>query len=266
MGNFNKIDGTCFRFVLSSGRVGTTSLREYLKENISDIDVAFEPKSSRPAFMLWNIENYLKYNNKLSEAYVIRQRKKDFLQIKSDCIRIEINPFLSPFCKKLSEDIENMHVVHIVRHPYTWINSIMSFRALGWRKHFIDLTPFTRLVHPLATTTWSSLSEAEKFAWRWRLHNEQILDPVDKYTKYRLIKYEDLSLGSTEIRTQKLTEVLEVLMPENSVVDININKLGKLNTSNSSTKPAFDGLPISIRKKIYEICAPLMETFDYINE
>mgnify|MGYP003624486809 CR=1 FL=1 len=266
MEHYNKIDGGNFRFVLSSGRVGTTSLREYLKENTSDIDVAFEPRSSRPAFMLWNFEKYIKRNNNLSESYVIRQREKESLQIKPGCTRVEINPFLSPFCKVLSEHIKDMHVVHIIRHPYTWINSIMSFRALGWRRYFIDSIPFTRLVHPSAVDHWSSLSEPEKFAWRWRLHNEQILESVNAYTKYRLIKYEDLSLGTTEVRIQMLTDVLEVLMPETSIIEININKLGKLNTSNSSTKPAFDSLPIDVRKRIHKICAPLMEAFSYTDE
>lgn len=258
-----KIDGDKFRFLLSSGRVGTTSLREYLKENIRNIDVAFEPKSSRPAFMLWNMENFLKINNSLSESYVIRQRAKEFHKIHSGYTRIEINPFLTPFCKILTENIENMHVVHIVRHPYTWINSIMNFRALGWNKYVIDSIPFTRLMHPLAINMWSALTEAEKFAWRWRLHNEQILEEINNYSVYKVFKYEDLSLGETDTKVDNLSEILKILVPDYDVSKININKLGKFNTSRPSKRSVLDNLSKKARGNIYEICEPLMKIFSY---
>jgi hypothetical protein len=261
--HLEKINGDKFRFILSSGRVGTTSLREYLKENVSKIDVAFEPKSSRRAFMLWNMEQLFGLNNTCSESYMLKQRFIDYRKIKQGHTRIEINPFISPFCKVLSENIENMHVVHIIRHPYTWINSIMSFRALGWNKFVIDSIPFTRIRHPLAKSTWSALTEAEKFAWRWRLHNEQILESVNNFGEYKLIKYEDLSLGENEIKIKNLNDVMKVLIPEYDTTSININKLGKYNTSNGSKKSVLDNLTEEARDNIHGICKPLMKIFSY---
>ncbi len=262
----NRIDGCKLRFVLSAGRVGTTSLREYLKHNVAKVDVAFEPDSSRPCFILWNIEQFFNISNDLSEKYVIKQRIKDYKNIQSDFVRIEINTFLSPFCNVLTQHVENMHVVHIVRHPYTWISSIMNFRALGWHRHFIDLIPFTRVIHPLAKSEWRNLSEAEKFAWRWRLHNEQILDSKQNYEKYIFSKYEDLSLGNDEIRQKKLADILAVLLPDYNNSNLDISKLGKFNVSKVKQSNALKNFPVTIQGKIHEICASLMEKFDYKNE
>jgi hypothetical protein len=261
-----KINGDKFRFVLSSGRVGTTSLREYLKANVSNLDVAFEPKSSRRAFMLWNLEQFLKFGHDLSESYVMKQRNKNFHRIQQGHTRIEINPFLTPFCKVVSENVSNMHVVHIVRHPYTWINSIMNFRALGWHKYFIDLVPFTRIRHPLVKNNWSNLTEAERFAWGWRLHNEQIRDSMNNYAEYKLIKYEDLSLGDKETKIKSLAEVMKVLVPDYDVSNINIQKLGRLNTSSPSKHSVLDDLTVKACDNINEICAPLMDEFFYSDD
>ena len=92
------------------------------------------------------------------------------------------------------------------------------------------------------------------------------MESVQDYGKYVFSRYEELSLGAKDVREKKLSDILEVLLPDNNNLEMDITKLGKFNASKANELNILQNYPGSIQGKIYEICAPLMEQFGYKNE
>lgn len=257
------IDGQKLRFVLSGGRAGTTFLREFLKARGGPVDVAFEPPTSRRCWILWNMEQAGLAPRGVACVWAMRRRARDAQAVPDGHVRVEINPFLSPFVAELCQRTESLHAVHIVRHPFTWIRSMGNFKAAYWRRHVIDLVPFTQQVHPEARARWGSLPPVLRLAWRWRQANEGIDVAREGAHRYVRFRYEDLLSSSREQQGALLEELLDVIDPSGVGAGTPPAWEERLNADPGGEIPEWTAWSSQLRAEVLAVCAPLMEAYGY---
>lgn len=258
-----RIDGERLRFVLSAGRTGTTFLREFLKARGGALDVAFEPPTSRRCWVLWNAEQAGLAPRGLASRIVIRRRRADALGVAPGRVRLEINSFMSPFVGDLCEHTDALGLVHMVRHPFTWIPSMGNFKAAYWRRHVIDHVPFTHQVHPLARAEWRRLHEVVRLAWRWRLANEGLGVAETASAIYLRVRYEDFVSRDEAVRDDTLAAMLSVVDPAFDGRAPQPDRRERLNARPAGEVPDWRDWDAGLAAEVREICAPLMARYGY---
>ncbi len=119
--------------------------------------------------------------------------RKRWLKHCQDKIYIEINPFLSNIMTDIVEsDMAPEGILHIVRHPVTWVTSMIQFGAYSWRRPLVPYLPYVYYRPPYGTKGWNKLSFAQKLAHEWNYRNDQILAASVDSRNYARIRYEDL--------------------------------------------------------------------------
>jgi hypothetical protein len=179
---------------------------------------------------------------------------------------IEINPFISPLAPKLGNIVRPLRVVHMVRDPRDWIQSMGTFKAWGWRKHFIDYVPFAQSIHPAISREWLRMDPIRRLAWRWRLANEQIEACRDACERYELVRYEDLFNTDEETRLIAIKTIVEVLAPDASP-DFSKVPWGKVvNPAGGNPIPASHEWSDAVRDDVQKIVGALMVRYGYDGE
>jgi len=257
------IDGNRFRFVLSTGRTGTTQFREFLKKTHRHLEIAFEPEPSRLAYLLWNAEQSGLMFRNTALNLLLNSKLKQLGKTDKNRTIIEFDSYLSPLICNLFQSVENIHIVHMIRHPYTWIQSIGNFKAASWRKYAVDVVPFTETIAPEKSGQWRELNKYEKLAWTWRYVNEQIVLQKPSCNNYQLVKFEDFIADDPDVRIKAINHMLRVIDPafDNSEFDIDVSD--KLNKSHNNRIPGWESWPIVILNSVNEICGRQMLEFDY---
>lgn len=256
------IDGHRFRLFLSTGRTGTTQIREYLKKYYPELTIWFEPPPSRELYLLWNAEQYGLLPR--STALRILKRTKSFNYNKNlNGIIVEFDSYLSPLVCDFIQFIQAPVILHLVRHPYTWIQSIANFKAASWRKYAVDILPFTSIIHPQARKSWRHLNKIQKLAWSWRLVNEKISNLQNDKNNYKLFRFEDYVSTNTDIRTSTLRDVLSMIFLDkvNCINDINIDT--RMNKSETSYVARWQDWPDRTINEVNNICEFLMRKYGY---
>ena len=257
------LDGRRIRFILSAGRTGTVFLSRTLAKLYPQHEVIHEPPSSRRMFMLWNAEAA-----GLAPAGVARRiffnNRQRVLAGNSGRLRIEINPFLHPLAPELHELVSPLYVVHLVRDARDWIRSMANFGAAGWRRHLIEYTPFARTIHPAARQGWSRLDTFSRFAWRWRLANEQLLSLAEHSDYYCRIRYEDLFSGDESTADASLQRLVSGLQIEEILDLADINREQRANPGRRGKIADWRDWPVEVSDRVMAICGPLMEEFGYV--
>lgn len=184
------------RFVLiaSAGRTGTT----YLERALSDggVVVRQEPPPSRSIYMLSNIAatevpviaSAMKH---WALARYVRSRRRWLARMSGD-VCVEINPFLSNLVPEiLRSGLVPDAIIHIVREPVSWIQSMMQFGAYSWRRPLVPWLPFV-YYRPRNIDDAEQLSFARRLAYEWVYRNEKIASACELSGNYALVRYEDL--------------------------------------------------------------------------
>ena len=258
-----RINGDRLRYVLSAGRTGSAFLREYLKSWAADFDIAYEPTTSRRCWILFNMEQAGIVPRGVASRIACRRRRRDADNTDAEQVRLEINSFLSPFVLDLARITDRMRIVHVVRHPYTWIPSMGNFKAAYWRRHVIDYVPFTKAVHSLARQGWRDRNPIERLAWRWRAVNEDIAAARDANCDYRLIRYEDLVGDEPSIRHLTLLELINHVAPSQLAGIASVDWLTRVNPRPGGTIAEWQEWTPTIRHRVDEICGDLISRFGY---
>ncbi len=258
-----RIDGHRLRFVLSTGRTGTTQFREFLKRTHTHLGIAFEPEPSRLAYLLWNAERSGLMFKYTARKMILNSKFGLLNAAAPDTTIVEFDSYLSPLVCEFLDQVDNLHIVHMIRHPYTWIQSMGNFKAASWRRYAVDFVPFTDIVHPDSRQQWRGLSKYEKLAWSWRYVNEQILLQEFVCKRYMLVKFEDFTSPDNEIRKTAIDDMLGIVDPDytGSTFDIDVND--RLNKSFVKNIPQWKQWPENILESVRDICGPLMNKFGY---
>ena len=257
------LNGNRLRFVLSTGRTGTTQFREFLKKTRKELAIRFEPPPSRLCYLLWNAERAGFMSRDTALKMILKSKYRMLDRVDDNATVVEFDSYLSPLICEMLDFCESPRVVHMVRHPYTWIQSMGNFKAASWRKYVVDYTPFTDIIHPEISGQWRHLDRYEKLAWSWRYVNEQILLKKDAWTEYRLTRFEDFVSENTGLRIKSISEMLEILDPAYHGEKLDIDVDDKLNKSDRGAIPAWKHWPQGILNSVNRICEDLMGRFGY---
>lgn len=204
-------------FVLSAGRTGTVFLTN-LFEQLNDVHVAHEPFPARYELMLANMRNDLGVGDSLIRKLFLSTRKRRFAESSQAEKYIEINPLMCPLVDLLKELERPVHVVHMIREPLSWVKSITAFRASRFVRPFYPLIPFSTPFPSPRPAGWQRLSHIERQLWRWRFCNEQIIAQKSHFSRYALVRYEDLFSDEEKTRLESLKRICETLqIPMDSI-------------------------------------------------
>jgi len=124
---------------------------------------------------------------------------------------VEINPFLCPLTDLLPDPLRPLRVVHMVREPASWAQSITAFRASEQYRGIIDFLPFAKPYPAPRPPGWRQLNDFEKALWRWRWCNERIVNLRSACDAYVVVRYEELFSENIAEREAVIASIFETL-------------------------------------------------------
>ncbi|TFH27087.1 MAG: hypothetical protein E4H10_05005 [Bacteroidia bacterium] len=190
-------------FILSTGRTGTQFFEDYFNQT-SKAMCRHEPWPSRRFKFLSNL--YL--NQKVSPQRVGRiyrnSRKKLFRSLKGRSY-IESSNFIFGCMPPLKEMYGEVKIIHIVRHPLSYVSSHLGKGFWkGHKRFFAKHVPY-----------WLETLDVEDrsdplllLAARWNYVNTRIASYVDGYP-YLRIRFEDLFSEDPGTASRKLNQIRE---------------------------------------------------------
>lgn len=257
------LDGKRLQFILSAGRTGTTFLAHVAPVLFPTVTIRQEPPGSRPLFVALNAATVGVFGQGWLEQLYFAARRRWLIRGRPDERFVEINPFIVPLASKLGEMVRPLRVVHMVRDPRDWIQSMGSFKAFGWRRHAVDYVPFAQSIHPSVSRTWLRLDPIQRLGWRWRLANEQIDACRAACERYELVRYEDLFSPDPATRVAAVRTILNVVAPETSP-DLSAVPWGEtINPAGRETVPAWQRWSEPVKASVAAIVGVQMKRYGY---
>jgi hypothetical protein len=174
-------------------------------------------------------------------------------------VHIEVNPHLASMIELLPELVAPLHVTQVVREPGSWVESILGFRASGWRRHVIEWAPWVRPSPVPRPTGWSRMGPGEKMLWRWRATNEAIEALRPAAASFERIRFEDLFGLDTSRCEAGLAGVHRGLALDHRP---NVPLLRELGTLNARAPVSEPGRRVP-RSLIEDICGDLLRSYGY---
>ncbi|MEO0751513.1 MAG: hypothetical protein AAFY25_06885 [Pseudomonadota bacterium] len=203
----NDADTRPLYYVLSAGRTGTMFLESLVKTHCQGVTIEHEPTPSRTLMMLGNLRN----DWGLMHGPTRRMAARHQAATHARDHHIEVNPFLCAVTDLLPHATRPLRILHMVRAPGDWAQSMTTFKASSRYRHVIDYVPFAKPFPSPRPAGWRALSPFEKSLHRWSWCNTRIADLAPHAQAYALVRSEDLFTGSAPLRAAALTQITEVL-------------------------------------------------------
>lgn len=198
-------DNSCF--ILSAGRTGTVFLTDLLTKSLPKALVVHEPFPARYELVLGNFRNATGFGDAVLRRMFLRSRSERMRQAGY----VEINPLLCPITDLLLLLPVPLNIIHVVREPISWSQSIAAFRSSAGVRHVIDYIPFAKPYPSSRPKNWSELAEVDRALWRWNFCNERIAGLKPHAQRYALLRYEDLFSDDLALRQSALDSIAGVL-------------------------------------------------------
>ena len=242
------------KFVISAGRTGTVFMTEALERRFPQVRTVHEPSGSRLTLIAANGRNLLGVGTRVLRRRFRRDLGQRLAGVASGEVYIEVNPMLCSLTDLVAE--LQPRVVHLVREPHSWVESIRRFRASGFRRHVIDFVPLATPFPAPRPPGFFWATEATRALWRWRYCNEQILELGQKIQHFATIRYEDLFSTDPPTRGVALEAILRTLeLPSDDLTWFDTREI---------RNPAPARPPIAIdAEPLQEICGPLLMRLGY---
>jgi hypothetical protein len=241
-------------FVLSAGRTGTVFLTHTLPSRVPGLFAVHEAPGSRALLMLGNLAARVGRGDRplrAALAWALDARRHD-----EPAVDLEVNPMLVPLTHLLPA-LGPLRVVHMVRHPASWVRSIRSFRASGYRRHLIDFVPFGTPFPTPRPEGWRRLDQVQRALWRWRHCNERIEALAQTADRYVRLRYEDLFVADRDTRERALRELLTAI---DRPAPADLDQLLDAPPAN----PAPSGQPVDVLDAdVAAICGPMLSRYGY---
>lgn len=248
-------DTTCrpLYYVLSAGRTGTLFLESLVRQHCPEVMIEHEPSPSRYLMMLGNLRNDLGILHGATLRLADHHRRGFHYRCGK---QIEVNPFLCAVTDLLSHPTRPLRIVHIVRSPGDWAQSMSTFKASTRYRHMIDYVPFAKPFPVPRPAGWGKLTSFEKNLHRWIWCNRRIaaLEPVAE--AYVLVRSEDIFSGNEAQRDDALARIFEVL---------DLPRLGDLTPDvfNQRVNPSPAGVNLRNADTERGVCGPAAAEFGY---
>ncbi len=160
--------------LLTAGRTGSTYFNALALRAWSSLAVFQEREPSRS--LAWRVSLADQAPSWLASALVTSARQSYACSrrawLEKYATVLEINAFLSRV--PMQDGPQPAATLHLVRSPDAWVESAIGFGAYAWRRPIAPLIPFWRERPDEARAQWSSLNEAERWAWRWVVRNRTL--------------------------------------------------------------------------------------------
>lgn len=245
--------------VLSCGRTGTTLLHHLLSRGAPACNVLQEPKFSHSIHLLGNAADY-GWPTRRAALKLFRRTRSAWL---GHGHVVEINPFLSAIAALLPGDPLLDAVVHMVRHPFPWIASMLRFRGYGWRRHVTPFMPFVYGRAPVAADRWSSLNEAERFAYQWVRINLDIGRVLASGVRGRIVRFEDFVQDGCPAKELTLDIARHLELPTEDFAPALFAPTKPVNPSAATGERAWERWGESMLDRVWKITSPLAATYGY---
>lgn len=183
--------------ILTAGRTGSTFMTQFLERLYPEVKVCQEREPARIIAVLNNIANLevtlISGLASMAARGLYRSSRKRWLgNLTGNDFLVEINPFVVGLGRGLIDPPPHA-LIHIVRHPITWVKSAIEFGSYSWRRPIVPYIPLVRERPPLGDPNWACMDEVERFAWRWRQRNRCIRACCEVSGRTVLtLRYEDL--------------------------------------------------------------------------
>ena len=240
-------------YVLSAGRTGTLFLEALVREHCPEVMIEHEPSPSRYLMMLGNLRNDLGVLSGATRRLADHHRRGFHYR---NGKQIEVNPFLCAVTDLLSHPTRPLRIVHIVRSPGEWAQSMSTFKASTRYRHVIDYVPFAKPFPAPRPAGWGKLTPFEKNLHRWIWCNRRIaaLEPVAE--AYVLVRSEDVFSSNQARRDEALARIFKVLdLPQPDDL--------KPEAFNRRVNPSPAGANLRDADAEREICGPAAAEFGY---
>ena len=240
-------------FILSTGRTGTQFFEDYFNQT-SDAVCRHEPWPSRRFKFLSNLYLNQKVSARRVSRIYQRSRKKLFRSLKGRKY-IESSNFIFGCMNPLREQYKEVKIIHIVRHPLSYVTSHLGKGF--WRGHkrfFARYVPYWLEKLPVEDRS----DPIELLAARWTYVNSQIGSYAFGHP-YLRIRFEDLFSEDSATASSKLNQIRGFcgLSPMETSENEGWLRLPK-NVSRQK-----DTLPAEKELYILERCSDLMKEYHY---
>jgi len=248
-------------FLIGTGRTGTVYLSRYLAARVRGAVTAHEPSKRiklRSNRFLAGRESAERMRAFLTRYRSALERRLD----RTSCqAYFQVDPWLYGFTRFLEEVFEEPRVVHLVRHPFTYVTSHLNriYREpwVAWLKRRI---PYWFLrgdrTGDYTSKEWNALSPQERMAWYWVTCNRFIDANAEGLSHFRRMKYEDLFATEGE-GLKALLDFCEV-EEEVEVETLAIER----NRAPERFEPVSEW-PSEVVERVGAMCRPLMERYGY---
>jgi len=184
-------------FVLSTGRTGSQAIARYFDDLAPEVRAVHEPFPSR----LLRIAGNAYRRGHLSSEQMIRLLRLSRGRRIYSCqypTYLEASPYLRSCVELLPIAFPGTRIVHIVRHPGTYIPSYINHGVFSGFKGFIGHSvPYWLLkpehVERFPVKRWRDMGAVERIAWRWDTLNRMIEDASGNFGEgYIRFRFEHL--------------------------------------------------------------------------
>lgn len=240
-------------YVLSAGRTGTVFMEKLIRRYFPQIDATHEPSPSRYLLMLGNLRNDTGLLKGATRAFARRHQAAQHDRARP---HIELNPFLCPVTDLLPHPTRPLRIVHMVRDPGEWAQSMTTFKASSKYRHIIDFVPFAKPFPSPRPPGWMRLSPFEKSLHRWNWCNARIEALAPQAESYALVRAEDVFGLDTDRRAAAVTAIFDTLGLE-APSEIDPAIFGQ------KVNPAPSGHDLRDAQAVRTICGPLARRYGY---
>jgi len=195
-------------YVLSAGRTGTMFLETLIRRHCPDVHVEHEPSPSRSLMILGNIRNDCGLFGAMTRR-LSRSHQETFHGRDGQCI--EVNPFLCAVTDLLPLSTRPLRIVHVIREPGAWAQSMTTFKASSRYRHVIDYVPFSKPFPAPRPDGWPKLTPFEKSLHQWIWCNNRIAALAGEAEEYVQVRSEDIFSSDRTVRNATLTRIFRVL-------------------------------------------------------
>lgn len=248
-------------FILSTSRTGTKTLAAGLHSD--DILSPHQPAYSR---ILTIASNYYLHGwiSRRSLEWLVSCTREP--QIMNASCRYYLQVFSLDYlpAKIISEKIQNVYVIHIVRDPRTFVTSYMNwmhtrFKSFIANKLILGWHPSGYFTGEMSWKKWQQMNEFQRVCWHWTYKNTLLEKLFDNYDNYLRIRFEDLFLTRDSNGLKSVLSFVDIPYRERFSAVVNRSE----NISNKMYFPRWDNWTVGQKQQLLDICGEKMKTYDY---
>ena len=249
-------------FIVGTGRTGTVFLQTFFAAHVDRCLAVHEPSRT------------LKRDSNKAHAGRIgpdrlRRRLHGYMASVEKALAsggfrhyVQVDPWLFGFVELLNEVVPGCRVVHVVRHPYTYIpshlNRMYKETVQGWLR---DVIPYWKLrgdqAGDYSHEAWRRLPQEIRMAWYWVRCNGAIAAAARHLPHFTRVTYESI-FADGQPGLKALFAFCGFPLDDNA--------LAAVNNRRNAAPPSFqaaDQWPADIRAEVVRLCTPLATTFGY---